>query len=381
MLLIELYRFVARAFTSYNSATMNRLFPKQAWRRGGSISLFVIGLLVACGSTQNVPAAIQPLQTSLVRPTIVRPTIILPSPRSTAPPIAPTALPAPADSPAPAPALLLPIDPLPPVDLGFDGTRAYAQLEAYMQFQPRDTGSPGNRQAGDYIIAEAQKAGWTVEEQRFEYQGALVRNIIAKRGSGPVLMLGAHYDGRKRADQDADPARRNDPMPGANDGGSGVAILLELARQINTDQLGREVWLTFFDAEDNGRLDGWEYVVGSKYMAGNLAVRPEALVLLDMVGDKDLQVYYEVTSTSELSRSIWQSAAELGYQQFVPQAKYSIIDDHTAFLQAGIPAVDLIDFDYPAWHTTGDTADQVSAESLEAVGRTVERWLDTRAQP
>jgi glutaminyl-peptide cyclotransferase len=250
-----------------------------------------------------------------------------------------------------------------------------------MQFQPRVTGSPGWQQAGDYIIAQMQQAGWTIEEQRFEYRDTPIRNIIAKKGRGPVLMVGAHYDGRRRADKDPDPARRNDPMPGANDGGSGVVILLELARHIDPDQLGREVWLTFFDAEDNGNLDGWPYAVGSQYMADNLSVRPEALVLLDLVGDRDLQIYYETNSTRELSESIWRTAAELGYDQFIPEPKYSILDDHTAFLAKGIPAVDVIDFDYPYWDTTQDTIDKVSAESLEAVGRTVERWLDTRAKP
>jgi Zn-dependent M28 family amino/carboxypeptidase len=277
--------------------------------------------------------------------------------------------------------LLPPISPLPVPDLAFSGDRAFAHLEAYMQFQPRNTGSPGWQRAGDYIIQQMQSLGWQIEEQRFDYKGVGVRNIIAKRGSGPVLIVGAHYDGRKYADKDPDPAKQRDPMPGANDGGSGVAILLELARHVDPAQLGREVWITFFDAEDNGNLEGWEYAVGSAYMAENLTVRPEAMVLLDLVGDADLQIFYEQTSTAALSESIWQTASELGYNQFVPQVKYSIIDDHTAFLEAGIPAVDIIDFDYPHWDTTNDTLDKVSGSSLEVVGRTVERWLETRAKP
>ncbi len=166
---------------------------------------------------------------------------------------------------------------------------------------------------------------------------------------------------------------------------SGVAVLLELARHIDTEQLGREVWLVFFDAEDNGDIDGWEWMVGSRYMAQHLSIRspvkPEAMILVDMIGDADLQIYYEVTSTSELRKSIWGTAAELGYGQFIPQEGYIVEDDHTPFLKHGIPAVVLIDGVYPYWHTTADTTDKVSPTSLHAVGRTLERWLETRARP
>lgn len=361
---------------------------------------FVVALLISlstvlagCGLPDNTATASDP-SASAASPIagIVQPTITIQTPTDDLPaypnpPIDAGTSPPPPDEPAgyPAPSpsapLLPPLDPLPTPDLQFSGDRAYQLLGEYMQFQPRVTGSPGWQQAGDYIIDQVSDAGWQVEEQGFEYMNTPVRNIIAKKGSGPVLIIGAHYDGRRRSDKDPDPAKRDLPMPGANDGGSGTVILLELARHIDAEQLGREVWLTFFDAEDNGGLDGWEYAVGSAYMAENLDVRPEAMVLLDLVGDADLQLPYEQTSTFELSESIWTTAAELGYDQFVPETKYAIIDDHTAFLNAGIPAVDIIDFDYPHWDTSNDTIDKVSAQSLEAVGRTVERWLETRAQP
>lgn len=282
---------------------------------------------------------------------------------------------------APSGMLLPPLDPLPPTDLRFDGERAMAHVEAQMQWVPRHTGTSGWQQNGDYIIEQLQSLGWEIEEQRFPYNDVEVRNIIAKRGEGPLLILGAHYDTRIYADQDPDPARQLDPVPGANDGASGVAVLLELANHIDTEQLGREVWLAFFDAEDNGRIDAWDWIVGSTYMAQNLPRQAEAMILVDMIGDADLQIYYEQNSTPELSESIWATAAELGYDQFIPEPKHSMLDDHTPFLERGIPAVDLIDFDYPYWHTTADTTDKVSAESLEAVGRTLERWLGTRKQP
>jgi hypothetical protein len=367
------------------------------WRVVLRIGLTATLLLAACGTAP--PTSLQQPDVAaeaIVLPTDAVPTIALPpspSPASTAvsttapsPSPIPTADPPPPSSPAfpsptPAAPILPPVDPLPPPDLGFDGARAMQHVEAQMQWVPRDTGAPGWRETGDYIVAEAQAAGWTVEEQRFDYQGVSVRNIIAKRGSGPLLILGAHYDARKYADQDPDPAKQRDPVPAANDGASGVAALLELARHIDADRLGRTVWLAFFDAEDNGDLEGWEWTVGSTYMAQNLPTKAEAMVLLDMIGDADLQIYYEQNSTPGLRESIWQSAAELGYVQFIATPKFAMLDDHTPFLAQGIPAADLIDFDYPHWHTTADTTDKVSAASLEAVGRTIERWLETRAQP
>jgi glutaminyl-peptide cyclotransferase len=350
-------------------------------------------LLAGCGAPEDAATALDssaPASPSVAE--VVQPTITIQTPTADAPaypeppadaemyPAPPTE---PAGYPAPSPsAPLLPaLDPLPAPDLQFSGDRAYELLGEYMAIGPRITGTEGSLRAGDYIIEQVEAAGWEVEEQRFPYMDTPVRNIIAKKGSGPVLIIGSHYDSRRRSDKDPDPAKRDDPMPGANDGGSSTAILLELAQHIDAERLGREVWLTFFDAEDNGNLEGWEYAVGSAYMAENLDVRPEAMVLLDLVGDRDLQLPYETTSTFELSESIWSIAAELGYDQFVPEPKYAIIDDHTAFLNQGIPAVDIIDFDYPHWDTTGDTIDKVSAESLEAVGRTVEHWLETRAQP
>lgn len=263
----------------------------------------------------------------------------------------------------------------------FDGARAFTDLEAQMQWVPRHTGTDGWRQTGDFIVTQLQAAGWTVEEQRFPYQGVEARNIIGRRGSGPVIILGAHYDTRRVADNDADPALRTQPVPGANDGASGVAVLLELARVLEPEQLGREIQLAFFDIEDNGELEGWEWAAGSRYMAENLTVQPAAVVIVDMVGDADLQLYYETNSTSALSESIWATAADLGFRQFIPEPRHSMLDDHTAFLEQGIPAVDIIDFDYSYWHTVEDSLDKVSDTSLAAVGTTLEVWLESGQAP
>jgi len=259
----------------------------------------------------------------------------------------------------------------------FSGEQAYQFVLEQVAFGPRPVGSEAGWRTGDYIIRQLEVTGWEVSTQEFTYKGVTGRNIIGKGGSGPVIILGAHYDTRPVADQDPDPARRSEPILGANDGASGVAVLLELARVLDQAALKREVWLTFFDAEDRGRLDGWPFSVGAMEMARRLTQVPEAMVLVDMVGDADQQIYFESNSHPDLAAEIWKVAKSLGYEKyFIPQLKYTIIDDHLPFVQRGIPAVDIIDFDYPYWHTVEDTADKVSPESLQRVGHTLQVWLE-----
>ncbi|MHB0875126.1 MAG: M28 family peptidase [Anaerolineae bacterium] len=290
--------------------------------------------------------------------------------------VACAAAPVTANSPLTSP-ILTPTATATPAAHAFDGAAAYAHVLA--QDEPRPTGSEANLRLGDYIDEHLQAAGWQVETQDFTYQGVSARNIIGKAGSGPIVIIGAHYDTRRVADQDPDPAKRTMPVPGANDGASGVAVLLELASALDESTLPYQVWLTFLDAEDNGGLDGWEFIAGSTYMADNLEETPAFVVIADMIGDADQQIYKERNSATALQDQIWTIAAGLGYEQyFIPQYKWSMIDDHTPFLRRGIPAVDLIDFDYPYWHTTADTADKVSAESLERVGRVLQVLLETQ---
>jgi Zn-dependent M28 family amino/carboxypeptidase len=247
-----------------------------------------------------------------------------------------------------------------------------------MHFGPRPTGSDANRATGDYIDRRLREFGWTVAVQDFEYLDTQVRNVIGTKGEGPLILLGAHYDTRRRADQDsADPTQ---PVPGANDGASGVAVLIELARVLDAEATGHTIQLAFFDAEDNGNLDGWDWIAGSTYMAANLEETPELMVLVDMIGDADQQIYWETSSDASLRERIWRVAAEFGYDPFfIPETKHSIIDDHTPFLRLGIPAIDIIDFDYPYWHTSEDTVDKLSADSLERVGQVLQTWLERGA--
>ena len=266
-------------------------------------------------------------------------------------------------------------------DLIFDGNLAYEHVLAQVAIGPRPTGSEAGWATGDFIIAELEKLGWQAESQEFLFMGVRGRNIIGRieGGNGSIVILGAHYDTRPAADQDPNPALRGEWIEGGNDGASGVAVLLELARVLEAEKLKNDVWLAFFDAEDRGRLEGWPFSVGARHMAENLAVNPQSVVVVDMIGDADQQLYYEQNSTAELSREIWAVAAELGYEDsFIPQFRHTIIDDHLPFLERSIPAVDIIDFDYPYWHTVEDTADKVAPESLERVGRTLEVWLEEK---
>jgi glutaminyl-peptide cyclotransferase len=260
--------------------------------------------------------------------------------------------------------------------LTFDGARAYASVVEQVALGPRITGNAANRQLGDTILAQLAANGWQTRTQEFTYKDTPVRNLVGVKGSGSqVVIVGAHYDTRRRADQDRQ--HPDQPVPGANDAASGVAVLLELARALDVDRTGKQVWLVFFDAEDNGDLDGWQWIVGSSRFAAALTIKPAAVVVIDMIGDVDLNIYYERNSDPAISAQVWGVAGRLGYgSSFIAQPKWSMEDDHTPFLARGMRAIDIIDFNYPYWHTTQDTPDKVSARSLEQVGRTLQVWLE-----
>lgn len=257
----------------------------------------------------------------------------------------------------------------------FDGQRAYQDVIRQVEFGQRIPGTESHARVIAYIQAELQAAGWRSEIVEDEFRGQVVKNIRAWRADvEPVILLGAHYDTRIYADDDPNPENRAQPVPGANDGASGVAVLLELARTLPADSTPVE--LVFFDAEDNGRIEGWDWILGSSAYAASMQSRPQAVVIVDMIGDADLNIYMERNSDPELTRQIWGVAKRLGYEQvFIPEYKYRVLDDHIPFLAKGLKAVDIIDLDYPYWHTIADTPDKVSADSLEVVGKTLLAWL------
>ena len=260
----------------------------------------------------------------------------------------------------------------------FDGNNAFGYAQSQIEFGPRTPGSEGHQQTIDLITKEMLSNGWKIEIQSEEQNGILIQNIIAKNDVAidqPWIIIGAHYDTRFFADNDPDIEKQMQPVPGANDGASGVAVLLELARVL-PDDLNKNIWLVFFDTEDQGNIEGWDWILGSRSFVKTLEKKPDAVVILDMIGDKDLNVYFERNSNVDLQKEVWDIAASLGYsEQFIPDYKYSMLDDHTPFLENEIVAIDIIDFDYPFWHTTQDTIDKISPESLEIIGKTIYHWL------
>ncbi len=267
-------------------------------------------------------------------------------------------------------------NPTEPVEYRFDSQRAFQDVEIQMSFGPRPPGSSAHQKTVDYIVAQVRAAGWEAEIHQTERLGHPLQNIIARRNNGGrQIILAAHYDTRLISDHDPDPTLRSLPVPGANDGASGVAVLLELARSLPPD-LPLDLWLVFFDAEDQGNIPGWDWILGSRAFVEERLDQPQAVVIVDMVGDADLNLYYERNSNAQLMAEIWQLAAELGYADaFIPEYKYTILDDHIPFIEKGITAIDIIDFDYRYWHTQQDTIDKVSAQSLKIVGETLHHWL------
>ena len=275
---------------------------------------------------------------------------------------------------------------LPVSPVSFSADQAMVYVEEQMAFGPRITGTQPHREMGDWMVQELNANGWDVLIQPFrplpEVEG---RNFIAYKGSGPVIILGAHYDTRIYSDEDPDPANRETPVPGANDGASGVAVLLEMARTLDVESTNHTICLVFFDAEDNGRIPGWDWILGSRHFVENLeslgeCQSPRYTVIVDMIGDADQQLLWEPNSHRGLTEAIWSVAAQLGYAEwFRLEPGTPILDDHTPFIEAGYTAIDIIDFTYPYWHTVEDKIDKLAVESFERVGATLEVWLENGA--
>jgi len=273
------------------------------------------------------------------------------------------------------------------ITCGFNSDRAMQDVKYQVELGARTPGSYAHFQFVDWIVNELSISGWEVEIQETESMGHPIRNIIATWGSSrPWILLGAHYDSRLEADRDPNPENSIQPVPGANDGASGVATLLELSRIIPQRQKKitwdgqkgvNQISLVFFDAEDNGKIDGWDWILGSRAYVDGMKEFPDAVIIIDMIGDRDLEIFKEKNSDQYLSREIWDCASRLGYSSyFIDREKYRIIDDHIPFIEAGIPSVDIIDFDYPYYHTSNDTLDKVSEKSLRIVGESILYWLE-----
>ena len=262
----------------------------------------------------------------------------------------------------------------------FDSARALAVLRKQCEFGPRPVGSTAHDKVRDYLVAELRPYAKSVETQNFQHTLAgrtyKLSNIIARFGSGSGILLCAHWDTRPTADEELGAADRKRPILGANDGASGVAVLLELARMFHERPPAVPVTVVLFDGEDFGPT-GKDMFLGSRYFASRLGDKSGFRygILLDMVGDKELVIYREGNSQAGagfVADKIWSAALKLGYGSiFKDEVKYTISDDHVPLIEAGLPCADVIDFDYAYWHTLDDTPDKCSAESLKAVGETI----------
>ena len=269
----------------------------------------------------------------------------------------------------------------------FDSMSAFTFLEQQVDIGFRYPGSPEHKELQKYLTGKLQDFGANVSLQPFDAvltTGDTLHliNIIGNynKGASKRVMLAAHYDTRPYADRDPDPENRDKPILGANDGASGVAVLLEIARLLEQSEPPVGVDIVLFDGEDYGR-EGVpiDYCLGSAHFARRLrGYRPSAAIVIDMIGDRDLEIMmegYSRAASHALLSELFDIAEGLGFEQFRREKTVAIIDDHLPLIQAGINAVDLIDFDYEYWHTLEDTPDKCSPESLDAVGKVLLHYI------
>ena len=267
---------------------------------------------------------------------------------------------------------------------GFSGSSAYSYAKAQVDFGPRVPGTAAAQKAGDWIIRQMRARADTVIVQSFTYTTAdgrklPLRNIIARFRpdlSDRVLYL-THWDSRPKSESGTTEAEKQMPVPGANDGASGVGMFVALGDALKRSRPVVGVDLLFTDGEDYGEFGPPEVdvLIGAKYFAAHPPTpgyKPIFGVLWDMIGDRDLRIPYEMNSfqqAPEVVSRVWQTAADLGYGNvFVQESGGLITDDHIPLLNAGMKVIDVIDLTYPPHHTPHDTMDKVSAKSLAMVG-------------
>ena len=271
----------------------------------------------------------------------------------------------------------------------FNGGRAFADLKRLVSFGPRPAGSAALGNSRLWILEQLRSSGAEVEEDTFTAStpaGAIpMTNLIAKfpGESRKILMVAGHYDTKLET---------GFSFVGANDGGSSAALLLELARALQGRKHAYAIWLVFFDGEEAVRTwTNTDSVYGSRHMVQKLSAngelgRIQAMILVDMIGDAHLDIHRESYSTSWVTGTLFAAAHRLGYAKYFLDSPIAVDDDHVPFVDAGVAAADLIDFDYGPnmsyWHTAKDTLDHCSPLSLTIVGRVVLATLaDLDAHP
>jgi hypothetical protein len=274
----------------------------------------------------------------------------------------------------------------------FLGSNAYDHVVAQVGFGPRNPNSEGHSKTLKYLLDELAKYTSNIVQQNWVHDGyngekLNLTNIIASFNPSATrrILLVAHWDTRPRGEQDPDSSQRMKPILGANDAGSGVGVLLELARVMKEHPPTVGIDILLVDGEDYGKESDLDsYFLGARYFAKNLppGFKPAFGVLLDMVGDRNASFPMEANSmhyAPDVMRTLWDAASALGLHQFKRMQGPGISDDHLPLNEAGIPTIDIIDADMVGnntndpsrqyWHTQEDTIDKVSAETLGAVGR------------
>lgn len=281
----------------------------------------------------------------------------------------------------------------------FEADSAYHYIKTQVDFGVRTPGSPGHRACGDWIVKQLKAWGYTLTEQNFpgkDYYGKAVtgRNIIAsiQPEASQRLLLMAHWDTRQVADEDSDPQKQKVAIQGADDGGSGVGVLMELARQfsLNPPRVGIDIVL--FDLEDGGHSgDNDSWCLGSQYWSKHphtADYTAKGGILLDMVGARDARFHWEAYSRSyaaPLMHELWGIAKELGHIKYFPHSEGgAMVDDHIPVIEnLGIPSVDIINYSYEGgregfgkhWHTQADNMSIIDKATLQAVGQTIASYI------
>ena len=273
-------------------------------------------------------------------------------------------------------------DPIEPP--AFDGQRAYGYLEQQVALGPRVPGTDASKACRELFYQHFESCNLQVDSQAFTFfdpyssiDTPLVNVIAHYRGGGddePALLLLAHYDSRPRTDYHTDTSLIYLPIDGANDGASGVAVLMELANLFKSQPPDCNVDLLLVDGEDWGKSGDIDYyLLGSREFArGNIRDKYRFGVVIDLIGDSDQQIHREEYTErfyKPINDMLWQTAAMLGVNTFRETVRYTMQDDHISIGAAGVPTALLIDFDYKYWHTEFDTPDKCSAESLANVGK------------
>lgn len=272
----------------------------------------------------------------------------------------------------------------------FNGTNAYADLVKQCDFGARIPGSQAHENTGQYLMSTLKKYTGLVSQQKFTYKDKHDTtkiwegyNIVASFNQEQTkrILLCAHWDSRPWADNDPDSTKHKEPVMGANDGASGVAVLLEMARLFSVQKPDVGVDIVLFDLEDIGDEKAEEFpdrlnpfAIGAlKFVDMNPSYNPEWGILLDMVGDKNLEIPKEANSVARAGSvldKVWAAAKKFGYSEFKDTNGGGVGDDHIIFLKKYIPVADLVHSPFPEyWHTTHDTPDKCSKESLEKIGK------------